>query len=130
VTPEEVAAVARREADARDLAVGPVVHHQGRVQIWLSAAHPAGRTAIIDTDGVERFSASLNDFHWHEFEYDEGAQGETIRELVELASAHLFGRTTLRVTRRLRRSLLALEVPWQGRRYVLTNHGCRSVLDP
>jgi len=129
VTPEEVAALATHESDARDLVVGPVVHHQGWVQIWLSAAHPAGRTAILDTDGVERWSLSLDDFCWHEFEYDEQAQDGTIRDLVELASAHLFGRTTLRVTRRSRRSVPALEVPWQGRMYLLTKHGCRPDLD-
>jgi len=105
----------QHEADARDLVVEPVVHLQGWVQIWLSASHPAGRTAILDTDGVERLSLSLDGFCWHEFEYDEQAQDGTIRDLVELASAHLFGRTTLRVTRRLRRSVPALEVLWQGR---------------
>lgn len=129
MTPDEVADLVRLEADARDLVVGPVVQHQGRVWIWLSAAHPAGRTAIFDTDGVERFSLSLDDFRWPEFAYDEQGQGGVIRDLVELASVHLFGHTRMRPVRRFRRTVPSLEVPWKGTAYVLTRHRCRPVRD-
>lgn len=125
MTPEEVADAVAAAADEFDLVEGPIVREGGRICIYLSAAHSSGRTAVIDTDGLERFSLLLDDFHWPEFEYELDAQRSVLRELVELAATHLFGRTTLTRSRTSwrQRDVPALEVTWHGATYLLTPHG-------
>ena len=125
VTLDELADAAAADAAELDLVVGPVVREGGRVLIYLSAAHPSGRTAVIDTDGGEVFFLLLDDFQWVEFAYDLGTERGVVRELVELAALHLFGHTTERRSRsRWRRTdIPTLEVTWQGTTHLLTKHG-------
>lgn len=118
------------DADAADLdlVVGPVAYEAKRVQVFLSAAHPSGRTAIVDVSGGELFSLLLEEFHWPEFEYVERNQRQVVRELFELAATHLFGHTTLTRSRgrwSRRKESPTLEVPWQGKTYLLTADGRR-----
>lgn len=124
MTPEEVATAVQTEADALDLVVGPVVLDGGRVMVHLSAAHASGGTAIIESNGVELFSLYMEEFHWPEFAYEEADQQRVIQELARLAATHLFGRTKFRTARRLWRSeRVGLEVPWDGKTYLVTKRG-------
>lgn len=128
MTPDEVAAAVQLEADALDLVVGPVVRERDRVKVFLSAAHESGGTAVIESDGVERFSLYLEDFHWPEFAYEEQGQREVIHDLAHLAATHLFGHTRRTSTRRLwRTELVGLEVPWEGQTYLVTKQGRRPI---
>lgn len=124
MSPEEVEAAVKGEADALDLVVGPVVRETDRVLVYLSAVHESGGTAIIESDGVELFSLYLEDFHWPEFAYEEPDQRRVIHELAQLAATHLFGHTKVRSERRRWRSArTGLEVPWEGKTYLVTKQG-------
>lgn len=112
------------EADALDLVVGPVVREGCRVRLFLSATHESAGAAIIESDGVERFSLYLEDFHWPEFAYEEQVQRQVIHDLARLATLHLFGHTKRTTTRRLwRTELVGLEVPWEGQTYLVNKQG-------
>jgi hypothetical protein len=128
MTPEEVAAAVQTAADALDLVVGPVVREGDWVKVYLSAAHPSGGTAIIESNGVERFSLYMEEFHWPEFAYEERDQNDVIRDLARLAATHLFGRTKIRTERRLWRSdRVGLEVPCEDGTFLVTKHGRRPL---
>jgi hypothetical protein len=128
VTPEDVAAAVQVEAEAPDLVVGPVVRDSYGVQVYLSAAHESFGTAIIDSNGVERFSLYLEQFHWPEFAYQEADQREVISKLARLAALHLFGGTKFRTERRKWRSeRVGLEIPWEGRTFLATTKGVRPI---
>jgi hypothetical protein len=128
VTPEDVAAAVQVEADTRDLVVGPVVREADRVRVSLSAAHESGRTAIIESNGVELFSLYLEQFHWPHFAHEEDDQRQLLRDLVSLAALHLFGGSTSRTERRGWRSeQVGLQIAWQGRTYFVTTKGVRPI---
>jgi hypothetical protein len=128
VTPEDVAAAVQAEADALDLVVGPVVRDGDWVKVYLSAAHASGGTAIIESNGVERFSLHMEEFHWPEFAFEEQDQHQVIRDLARLAATHLFGHTRVRTERRRWRSdRVGLEVQWEGRTYLVTKGGIKPI---
>jgi hypothetical protein len=128
VKAEEVVTAVQLEADALDLVVGPVVQDGGWVKVFLTTAHASGGTAIIESDGVERFSLHMEEFHWPEFAHEEQDQHEVIRDLARLAATHLFGHTKVRTERRRWRSdRIGLEVPWDGRTYLVTKRGIKPI---
>lgn len=128
MTPEEVTNAVQEDADRLDLVVGPAGVKEGRAIVYLSAAHESAGTAIIESNGLELFSLYLDGFHWPEFAYEAADQRRVIHDLTRLAATHLFGQTRFRLERRRwRKERTALEVPWEGKTYLVTNRGRRAI---